>query len=64
MNLSNQIAAIVAPIATGYLRTATHSFGPAFAVAGVILLFGIASYVLLLGKIERVPELGLNLRHA
>jgi MFS family permease len=64
MNLSNQIAAIVAPIATGYLRTATHSFGPAFSVAGVILLFGIASYVFLLGRIERVPELGLSLRHA
>jgi MFS family permease len=55
MNLAGQLAAITAPIATGYLRTATHSFGPAFSIAGVALVFGIASYVFLLGKIERVP---------
>ena len=54
MNLANQIAAITAPIATGYISARTHSFGAAFAVAGVILLFGIGSYVLLLGRIERV----------
>ncbi len=58
MNLVNQIAAITAPIATGYISHFTHSFGAAFALAGVVLLFGIASYVVLLGRIERVqlPE--------
>ncbi len=54
MNLVNQIAAITAPIATGYISARTHSFGAAFVVAGVVLLFGIASYVFLLGRIERV----------
>jgi MFS family permease len=54
MNLANQFAAISAPIATGYLHASTRSFNAAFVVAGVVLLFGIASYVLLLGRIERV----------
>jgi MFS family permease len=56
MNQSNQIAAIIAPIATGYLTTWTHSFVAAFLVAGVILLIGVASYVFLLGRIEIVPS--------
>jgi len=56
MNQSNQIAAIVAPIATGYLTTWTHSFVAAFLVAGVILVIGVASYVFLLGRIEIVPS--------
>ncbi len=55
VNQANQIAGISAPIATGYLLTATHNFRAAFAVAGVVLLLGIASYVVLLGRIERVP---------
>lgn len=58
MNLANQIAAIAAPVATGYIRSATHSFGPAFEVAAAVLVFGIASYVFLLGKIERVQVVG------
>lgn len=55
MNQANQIAAIVAPIATGYISTWTHSFAAAFFVAGAILAAGIASYLLLLGRIERIP---------
>jgi len=54
MNLVNQFAAIAAPIATGYISHSTHSFGAAFGLAGVILLFGIASYVFLLRRIEQV----------
>ena len=54
MNLANQIAAITAPIATGYIRAPTHSFSAAFVAAGLILLLGILSYVFLLGRIERV----------
>ena len=54
LNLSNQIAAIAAPIATGYIRVATHSFAAAFAVAGGVLLCGLVSYVVLLGRIERI----------
>ncbi|HEX2918433.1 MAG TPA: MFS transporter [Edaphobacter sp.] len=60
MNQSNQIAAIVAPIATGYLTTWTHSFVAAFLVAGVILVVGVASYVFLLGRIELVPSAQLR----
>ena len=54
INLSGQIAAITAPIVTGYLSARTHSFGASFFVAGVIVLLGIASYLFLLGGIERV----------
>ena len=54
INFVNQIAAISAPVVTGYLRSSTHTFGAAFAVAGVLLLLGIASYALLLGKIVRM----------
>ena len=54
MNLSNQIAGITAPIVTGYISGWTHSFAGAFLVAGVILVLGIASYIFLLGRIERI----------
>ncbi len=54
INLSGQIAAITAPVLTGYLSTRTHTFGAAFSVAGIILLLGIVSYLFLLGKLERV----------
>jgi MFS family permease len=55
MNFSNQIAGIVAPIVTGYITAFTHSFAGAFLVAAVILALGVASYVVLLGRIERIP---------
>ncbi len=37
-NFSSQVSGIVAPIVTGYLVTARHSFGWAFGVAGIYLL--------------------------
>lgn len=55
LNQANQFAAISAPVLTGYLTAWTHNFRAAFAVAGFILLVGIAGYVLLLGRIERLP---------
>ncbi len=55
-NFSGQLAAISAPIVTGYLVSATHSFKPAFAVATAVLLLGIAGYAILLGRIETIPE--------
>jgi MFS-type transporter involved in bile tolerance (Atg22 family) len=55
-NFCGQLAAISAPIVTGYIVSATHSFAVAFAVATVVLLLGIASYGLLLGRFERIPE--------
>lgn len=54
MNFGSQFAAISAPIFTGYLIKWSHSYATAFALAGFLLLVGIASYVLLLGRIERI----------
>ncbi len=56
VNLCGQIAAISAPIVTGYIVSASQSFAAAFATATVILLLGIVGYVFLLGRIEPIPE--------
>jgi MFS family permease len=52
MNFSNQISGVAAPIVTGYLVTAFHSYAWAFGVAAAYLVVGIAAYIVLLGKIE------------
>ena len=54
INFSNQISGIAAPILTGYLVSAFHSYAWAFGVAAAYLAVGIASYIFLLGKIERM----------
>jgi MFS family permease len=54
-NFSSQVSGIVAPIVTGYLVTARHSFGWAFGVAGIYLSIGISAYIFLLGRIEKIP---------
>ncbi len=56
LNFGNQLAAIAAPIATGYIAQATHSFFWAFGAAGGFLMLGISGYGLLLGRIEVIPE--------
>jgi ACS family D-galactonate transporter-like MFS transporter len=56
MNLANQLAGITAPIATGYILHATHSFSWAFGAAAAFLVIGIAGYIFLLGRIEPIPE--------
>jgi sugar phosphate permease len=56
VNLCGQIAAISAPIVTGYIVSQTHSFAAAFVTATVILLLGIVGYTFLLGRIEPIPE--------
>ena len=56
MNLSNQIAGIAAPIATGYIVAATKSFSWAFIAAAVFLLIGISGYIFLLGNMAPIPE--------
>ena len=61
VNLCGQIAAISAPIVTGYIVSATHSFASAFVTATAILLLGIAGYIFLLGRIEPIPEPAENL---
>ena len=60
VNLCGQIAAISAPIVTGYIVSATHSFASAFVTATAILLLGIAGYIFLLGRIEPIPEPARN----
>lgn len=54
MNFGSQFAAISAPIVTGYLIHWSHSYGSAFGLAGILIVIGLASYVGLLGKIERI----------
>jgi ACS family D-galactonate transporter-like MFS transporter len=56
INFSNQLSGICAPIITGYLVAARHSFALAFAVSAAYLLIGISGYVFLLGRIEPMPS--------
>lgn len=56
MNFANQIAAIAAPIVTGYLIGSRNDYTRAFIAAAFAILVGIAGYAFLLGKIERIPE--------
>jgi sugar phosphate permease len=56
INFCSQLSAIAAPIATGYVVQATHSFAWAFGVATLFLLVGIAGYVFLLGNMAAIPE--------
>lgn len=57
VNLSNQISGIAAPIVTGYLVYALHSFTTAFALAGAYLIVGICGYLFLLRNVDPiVPE--------
>jgi ACS family D-galactonate transporter-like MFS transporter len=56
MNFSSQVSGIVAPIVTGYLVSARHSFGWAFGVSAIYLCIGISAYIFMLGRIERIPS--------
>lgn len=46
---------VVAPITTGHIVGATHSFTGAFLVAAVVLVIGIA-YVFILGRLEPIAD--------
>ena len=56
MNFANNVMAIVAPIAAGYVVAATGSFTTVFIVAAIVLAIGICSYIFVLGRIEPIPE--------
>ena len=56
LNFCNQLAAIAAPIVTGYIVHFTHSFSGAFIAAAAFLALGICAYVFLLGRIEQIAE--------
>ncbi|MBP4048644.1 MFS transporter [Chromobacterium violaceum] len=60
MNFANNMMGAVAPIVTGFIVGATHSFANAFLVAGFMLVIGILAFVFLLGKIEPLPEPGVS----
>jgi MFS family permease len=56
LNFGNQLAAIAAPIATGYVKQITHSYFWAFGAAAAFLVIGVAGYIFLLGRIEAIAE--------
>jgi dipeptide/tripeptide permease len=56
MNFVNNLMGVVAPIVTGVIVGATNSFTNAFAVAGVVLVVGIVSFVFVMGPIEAIPD--------
>ncbi len=56
LNFTSQLAAIAAPIITGYIVAFTHSFEWAFAGASLFLLIGMAGYGLLLGDMKPIPD--------
>ena len=58
VNFSNNLMGVAAPVITGFIVGLTHSFAGAFLVAGVVLVIGIVSYVVVLGRIEPIPEPG------
>jgi len=58
LNFSNQLSGIAAPIITGYVVTAWHSFAGAFGVAAAYLVVGIAGYIFLLRNTEPIPAEG------
>jgi len=57
MNFVNNLMGAVAPIVTGFIVGVTGSFNGAFLVAGITLVVGIFAYVVLLGRIEPIPDL-------
>jgi MFS transporter, ACS family, D-galactonate transporter len=54
VNFSNQLSGICAPIVTGYILTALHSYAWVFGVSAIYLAIGICGYVFLLGRIEPI----------
>src|SRR5487761_371465 len=56
MNFANNLMGVVAPIATGYVFSRTHSFTSAFLLAAAVLVIGILAVIFLLGPIEPLPE--------
>ena len=58
MNFVNNLMGVVAPVTTGYVVGLTNSFNGVFMIAGIVLLIGIFSYIVLLGRIEPLPDRG------
>ena len=56
LNFGNQLSAIVAPIFTGHVVSATHSFAWAFVAATAFSIDRHCWLCLLLGRIEPIPD--------
>lgn len=56
MNCVNLLAGVAAPIVTGVVVEVTGDFRMAFIIAGIILVGGLLSYLLLMGKIEPIQS--------
>jgi MFS transporter, ACS family, D-galactonate transporter len=56
MNFLNNIAGFFAPTITGIIVARTGSFNIALITAGLILVVGIFSYVVILGRIDKIPD--------
>jgi sugar phosphate permease len=56
MNFLNNIAGFFAPTITGIIVARTGSFNIALITAALILLVGIFSYVVILGRIDKIPD--------
>ena len=56
VNFSNQLSGICAPVLTGFLLTALHSYAWVFAVAAIYLVVGICGYVFLLGRLDAAHD--------
>ena len=56
MNFANQIAALAAPIVTGYLIGSRDDYSHAFIVASVAILVGTGGYAFLLGQSNEYPS--------
>jgi MFS family permease len=54
VNFSNQVSGVCAPIVTGYLVAALHSYAWVFGVSAIYLAVGICAYIFLLGRIEQL----------
>lgn len=54
-NFVANLIGIAAPIVTGIVYDATGTFAGAFVITGVVLVAGIGSYTVVLGRIETMP---------
>lgn len=60
VNCVNLLAGVAAPIVTGFIVDATGHFVYAFIIGGIALVGGLASYLLLMGRIEPIPAQALT----
>jgi MFS family permease len=56
LNFLSQLFVAAAPIVTGFLVDSTGSFAWGFVIAAVMVTLGVACYLLVLGRIEQVPD--------